>query len=105
MGKPFNRAQVQPRKQDHGHTESYSIAKGGCHMSNTILKNIDLSTPLDLARLVSYQEGQIVSRTLAQSNAVSLTLFAFAKSEEISSHASRGCHGAGARRNGAYHHW
>jgi len=59
-------------------------------MSNTILKNIDLSTPLDLRALVSYQEGQIVSRTLAQSNAVSLTLFAFAKSEEISSHASKG---------------
>ena len=59
-------------------------------MSNTILKNIDLSTPLDLRALVAYQEGQIVSRTLAQNSAVSLTLFAFAKDEEISSHASKG---------------
>ena len=59
-------------------------------MSTTILKNIDLSTPLDLRALVAYQEGQIVSRTLAQNNAVSLTLFAFAKGEEISSHASKG---------------
>ena len=59
-------------------------------MSNTILKNIDLSTPLDLRALVAYQEGQIVSRTLAQNSAVSLTLFAFDTGEEISSHESKG---------------
>lgn len=59
-------------------------------MPNKILKNIDLSTPLDLRALVAYQEGQIVSRTLAQNSAVSLTLFAFAEGEEISSHASKG---------------
>ena len=36
------------------------------------------------------QPGQIVSRTLAQTPAVSLTLFAFAKGEEISTHESGG---------------
>ena len=58
-------------------------------MSN-ILKNIDHSTPLALVSLVTYQTGQIVSRTLAQNSAVSLTLFAFDTGEEISSHESKG---------------
>ncbi len=55
-----------------------------------ILKNIDLETVLDMAELVSYQKGQIVSRTLVQNKAVSITLFAFDKGEEISSHESKG---------------
>ena len=59
-------------------------------MSNKVLKNIDCSSPLDLRTLVSYQEGQIVSRTLAQNGVVSLTLFAFAAGEEISAHESKG---------------
>jgi quercetin dioxygenase-like cupin family protein len=59
-------------------------------MANKILKNIDLATPLSLAALVTYQEGQIVSRTLVQNRAVSLTLFAFDTNEEISSHESKG---------------
>ena len=37
-----------------------------------------------------YQDGQIVSKTLAQNDAVSLTLFAFEKGEEISTHAAGG---------------
>ena len=59
-------------------------------MLNRILKNIDLSAPLELRSLVEYQPGQIVSRTLAQNRAVSLTLFAFDAGEEISSHESKG---------------
>ena len=59
-------------------------------MTNKILKNIDLAKPLALDSLVTYQEGQIVSRTLAQNKAVSLTLFAFDTGEEISSHESKG---------------
>jgi len=59
-------------------------------MTNKILKNIDLATPLSLGALVTYQTGQIVSRTLAQNRAVSLTLFAFDQGEEISSHESKG---------------
>ena len=59
-------------------------------MSNQIMKNIDLSTPLSLTSLVTYQTGQIVSRTLVQNRGVSLTLFAFDTNEEISSHESKG---------------
>jgi Uncharacterized conserved protein, contains double-stranded beta-helix domain len=54
------------------------------------IKNIDFSTVLSMADLVSYQPGQVVSKTLAQNPAVSLTLFAFDKGEEISAHASSG---------------
>ena len=54
------------------------------------IKNIEFSRPMDLAGLVEYQEGQVVSRTLAQGKPVSMTLFAFDKGEEISSHASAG---------------
>ncbi len=59
-------------------------------MSRNYLKNIDFAVPQDFAELVSYQPGQVVSKTLAQNSAVSLTLFAFAKGEEISSHESKG---------------
>lgn len=54
------------------------------------IKNIPFSTPLDIAELVTYQDGQVVSKTLSQNKAVSMTAFAFAKDEEISSHASGG---------------
>ena len=59
-------------------------------MSQTYLKNIDVETALELTALVAYQEGQIVSRTLTQNAAVSITLFAFAQGEEISTHESKG---------------
>lgn len=59
-------------------------------MEKHYLKNIEFEKSLDLAALVDYQPGQVVSRTLAQSNAVSLTVFAFDENEEISSHTSGG---------------
>lgn len=55
-----------------------------------ILKNIEMDKALVMAELVTYQPGQIVSRTLVQNKAVSITLFAFDKGEEISSHESKG---------------
>lgn len=55
-----------------------------------MMKNIDKKTILDLKELVEVKEGQVVSRTLAQNDHVSLTLFAFSKGEEISTHASGG---------------
>ena len=54
------------------------------------MKNIDKATVLTLKEQVAYQTGQVVSRTLAQNDAVSVTLFAFDKDEEISTHASGG---------------
>jgi quercetin dioxygenase-like cupin family protein len=59
-------------------------------MSKNILKNIDIEKVLDMAGLVVYQPGQIVSRTLVQNKAVSITLFAFDDGEEISTHESSG---------------
>lgn len=55
-----------------------------------MIKNINKSQVIDFAGLVEYAEGQIVSRTLSQNRHVSLTLFAFDKGEEISSHKSKG---------------
>ena len=52
------------------------------------MKNIDKSTVLKLKEQVAYQPGQVVSRTLAQNDALSVTLFSFDKDEEISTHAS-----------------
>ena len=54
------------------------------------MKNIPGEQVLDLAGLVEAGPGQVVSRTLAQNPAVSVTLFAFDKGEEISTHASGG---------------
>ncbi|NLI19969.1 MAG: cupin domain-containing protein [Clostridiales bacterium] len=59
-------------------------------MANQMLKNIEAGKAMDMAALVAYQEGQIVSRTLTQNTAVSITLFAFDQGEEISTHESRG---------------
>ena len=62
------------------------MSESGAHF----IKNIDLSTVLTMVDLVAYQPGQVVSKTLAQNKAVSLTLFAFDKGEEISAHDSSG---------------
>ena len=57
---------------------------------NGPMKNIDKAQVLVLRDQVAYQDGQIVSKTLAQNEFVSLTLFAFEKGEEISTHESGG---------------
>ena len=54
------------------------------------IKNIDHAKVLPLASEIAVQPGQIVSKTLAQNEAVSVTLFAFSKNEEISTHDSEG---------------
>lgn len=54
------------------------------------IKNLEHSAVFPLAGQVSYLPGQIVSKTLAQNDAVSLTLFAFSAGEEISTHDSSG---------------
>ena len=54
------------------------------------IKNIDHETVLNLADQIHAEPGQIVSKTLAQNKAVSLTLFAFSKGEAISTHDSVG---------------
>jgi len=59
-------------------------------MEKHFIKNIEFSKPMILESLVEYQEGQVVSRTLAQGRPVSVTVFAFDKGEEISSHSAKG---------------
>ena len=56
----------------------------------SFIKNISKSEVLTLKEQVSYQKGQVVSKTLAQNDALSVTLFAFDKDEEISTHDSIG---------------
>lgn len=54
------------------------------------IKNVEHEKVQKLAGLVAIQPGQIVSRTLAQNKAVSVTLFAFDADTEIGTHDSTG---------------
>lgn len=55
-----------------------------------LIKNIEKSEILTLKEQVAYQQGQVVSKTLAQNAALSVTLFSFDQGEEISTHESGG---------------
>ena len=59
-------------------------------MSEKFLKNIGHETVMKLADQVTVLPGQVVSKTLAQNPAVSLTLFTFDRGEEIGTHDSQG---------------
>lgn len=54
------------------------------------LKNIEKAEVLRLKEMLPYQEGQVISKTLAQNDALSITVFSFFKGEEISTHESGG---------------
>lgn len=54
------------------------------------MKNMEKSQVLTLKEQIAYQPGQVVSKTLAQNDAVSVTLFSFDAGEEISTHSSGG---------------
>ena len=56
----------------------------------TGIKNINKAEVVTLKEQVAYQAGQVVSKTLAQNAHLSITLFAFDKDEEISTHESGG---------------
>ena len=56
----------------------------------TGMKNINKAEVMVLKEQVAYQDGQVVSKTLAQNEHVSVTLFSFDKGEEISTHESGG---------------
>lgn len=55
-----------------------------------MIKNIEFSNVLSLKDELEYKAGQVISKTLSQNENVSLTLFSFAKGEEISTHESQG---------------
>jgi quercetin dioxygenase-like cupin family protein len=55
-----------------------------------LIKNIPFSEVHVLVDLVDYEKGRVVSRTLAQNDSLSLTLFAFDQGEGLSTHAAPG---------------
>jgi len=55
-----------------------------------IMKNIEFSTVVNLKDLIDYQQGQVVSRTLAQVPTASITLFSLDAGEGISTHTTSG---------------
>lgn len=57
---------------------------------NKYIKNLDYAQVLSLADQVGYLPGQVVSKTLVQTPAMGLTLFAMSKGEGISAHKSTG---------------
>ena len=55
-----------------------------------MIKNMNFEEICEIGELIEINQGQVVSKTFAQNDAVSLTLFAFSKDEEISTHESDG---------------
>jgi len=56
----------------------------------TLIKNIEFSKVVNLENLISYQEAQVISRTIAQTPNVSISLFSLDKGEGISTHVTPG---------------
>ncbi len=54
------------------------------------IKNLAFSEAVVLKDLVAYAPGQVVSRTIAQNDAMSMTLFALDAGEAISTHTTPG---------------
>ncbi len=54
------------------------------------VKNIEHEKTLAIADEITAVQGQVVSKTLTQNSSVNITLFAFSKGEEISTHSSHG---------------
>lgn len=59
-------------------------------MEQKFIKNIEFSKALEMANLVDYQPGKVISLTLVQNERVSITLFAFSQGEGISTHSAPG---------------
>jgi quercetin dioxygenase-like cupin family protein len=55
-----------------------------------LIRNIPYSEAHALVDLVDYEKGRVVSRTFAQNEGLSLTLFAFDEGEGLSTHAAPG---------------
>ena len=54
---------------------------------NKVDENI-LAQVVDLANMVDYQEGSVVSRTIVEKNTGTITLFAFDKGQGLSEHSA-----------------
>jgi len=69
---------------------SHNEQAGGLMDKPAFIKNIVFSEAQPLVDLVDYEEGRVVSRTFAQNPSLSITLFAFAKGEGVSTHTAPG---------------
>ncbi len=63
---------------------------GGSMEKPVFIKNITFSDVHNLVELVDYEDGRVVSRTLAQNPSLSITLFAFDQGEGVSTHTAPG---------------
>ena len=59
-------------------------------MEQKLIKNIAFGEALELAGLVDYQAGKVISLTFVQNAALSMTLFAFGQNEGVSTHSAPG---------------
>jgi quercetin dioxygenase-like cupin family protein len=59
-------------------------------MWEKLIKNIEHAVPFQIMDLVEYENGKIVSLTLAQEKGAGITVFAFDAEEKISTHAAPG---------------
>ncbi|MGN0055128.1 MAG: cupin domain-containing protein [Atopobiaceae bacterium] len=55
-----------------------------------IIKHVPVHELFDVTQQVGYVDDSVASKTLVQNDYVSITLFSFAKGEEISTHTSNG---------------
>ncbi|MEW6360263.1 MAG: cupin domain-containing protein [Planctomycetota bacterium] len=63
------------------------MSRKKCHCDESDMK-LPKAEAIDLAKAVDYAEGSIVSRTLAENKAGTLTLFAFDKGQGLSEHSA-----------------
>ena len=81
-----SKSQIKKWLEDHGGGHIT-----GEKMGNPVfIKNINFAEIHTLVDMVDYEEGRVVSRTFAQNPTLSLTLFAFDKGEEVSTHTAPG---------------
>lgn len=55
-----------------------------------LMKNLEKAVPVNVKELVDYQPGKVISKTLARTEGVGITVFAFDEGEGISTHAAGG---------------
>jgi len=57
---------------------------------DNLIENIEFSKVLNLKDVISYQGGQIASKTIAQTPSANITLFSLDKGEGITTHVASG---------------
>lgn len=85
-GRSPSKNNIRKWLEEIGHRKS----QGGIMDQPVLIKNITFSEPHHLTELVAYEEGRVVSRTLAQNSSLSLTLFSFDEGEGVSTHTAPG---------------